>query len=109
MSNNIRRRAVAITGTNYRPLSIETQIKEELEGIVKLVNNKNNIDYMRSNNEKLFDASKIDSFNYDEFYDKFNKQIFNQFLFNLIIINCLKYFSIFVIFHIFAMIKTINK
>ena len=43
VSNTIRRRAVAITGTNYRPLSIETQIKEELEGIVKLVNSKNNI------------------------------------------------------------------
>jgi Fic family protein len=43
VSNNIRRRAVAITGTNYRPLSIETQIKEELEEIVNLVNSKNNI------------------------------------------------------------------
>lgn len=43
VSNNFRRRAVAITGTNYRPLSIETQIKEELEGIVKLVNSKENI------------------------------------------------------------------
>ncbi len=43
VSNNIRKRAVAITGTNYRPLSIETQIREELEGIVKLVNSKENI------------------------------------------------------------------
>lgn len=43
VSNNIRKRAVAITGTNYRPLSIESQIKEELERIVKLVNSKKNI------------------------------------------------------------------
>ena len=43
VSNNIRKRAVAITGTNYRPLSIETQIREELEGVVKLVNSKENI------------------------------------------------------------------
>lgn len=43
VSNNIRKRAVAITGTNYRPLSIETQIREELGGVVKLVNSKENI------------------------------------------------------------------
>ena len=43
VSNNIRKRAVAITGTNYRPLSIETQIKEELERIVKLIDSKQNV------------------------------------------------------------------
>jgi len=43
VSNNIRKRAVAITGTNYRPLSIETQIREELERIVGLVNRKENV------------------------------------------------------------------
>ena len=43
VSNNIRKRAVAITGTNYRPLSIETQIREELDRIVGLVNSKDNI------------------------------------------------------------------
>jgi Fic family protein len=43
VSNNIRKRAVAITGTNYRPISIESQIKEELERIVNLVNSKENI------------------------------------------------------------------
>lgn len=43
VSNNIRKRAVAITGTNYRPLTIETQIREELERIVGLVNRKENV------------------------------------------------------------------
>ena len=42
VSNNIRKRAVAITGTNYKPLYIESQIKEALKDIVNLVNQKEN-------------------------------------------------------------------
>ena len=42
VSNNVRKRAVAITGTNYKPLNIESQIKEALEDIVNLVNQKEN-------------------------------------------------------------------
>jgi len=43
INNNIRKRAVAITGTNYKPLSLESQITEALEATVQLVNNKENI------------------------------------------------------------------
>ena len=43
ISSNIRKRAVAITGTNYKPLSIESQIIEALEATVNLVNSKENV------------------------------------------------------------------
>ena len=43
INNNIRKRAVAITGTNYKPLSIESQITEALEATIQLVNNKENV------------------------------------------------------------------
>jgi Fic family protein len=43
LNNNIRKWAVAITGTNYKPLSIQSQITEALEATVQLVNSKENI------------------------------------------------------------------
>jgi len=39
---NIRNRAVGISGTNYRPLDNEFQIKEALERICQLINEKSN-------------------------------------------------------------------
>lgn len=43
VERNIRRRRVGITGTNYRPLDNEFQIREALEGTCDLINNKDNI------------------------------------------------------------------
>ena len=43
ISKNIRKRAVAITGTNYKPLAIESQINEALQNTVALVNSKDNV------------------------------------------------------------------
>jgi len=39
----IRHRRVGITGTNYTPLDNESQIREALEDIVRLINGKGNI------------------------------------------------------------------
>ena len=38
VERNIRRRRVGITGTNYRPLDNEIQIREALEAVCRLVN-----------------------------------------------------------------------
>ena len=43
VERNIRRRRVGITGTNYRPLDNEFQIREALEDTCKLINGKDNI------------------------------------------------------------------
>ena len=43
VERNIRRRRVGITGTNYRPLDNEFQIREALEDSCKLINSKDNI------------------------------------------------------------------
>ena len=43
INNNVRKRAVAITGTNYKPLSFESQILEALEATVELVNSKESV------------------------------------------------------------------
>ena len=43
INNNIRKRAVTITGTNYKPLSFESQILEALEATVELVNSKESV------------------------------------------------------------------
>jgi len=43
IDNNLRKRRVGISGTNYRPLDNEFQIREALESACKLVNNKENI------------------------------------------------------------------
>lgn len=43
VDRNIRRRRVGITGTNYRPLDNEFQIREALEDTCALVNGKNNV------------------------------------------------------------------
>ena len=43
VERNIRRRRVGITGTNYRPLDNEFQIREALEDSCKLINGKDNI------------------------------------------------------------------
>lgn len=43
VDTNIRRRRVGITGTNYRPLDNEFQIREALEDTCMLVNGKKNI------------------------------------------------------------------
>lgn len=43
VDNGIRRRRVGITGTNYRPLDNEFQIREALEDTCKLINGKENI------------------------------------------------------------------
>ncbi|NTW31323.1 MAG: Fic family protein [Bacteroidetes bacterium] len=43
VDKNIRKRRVGISGTNYRPLDNEFQIREALESACKLVNKKENI------------------------------------------------------------------
>jgi Fic family protein len=43
VSKNIRQRKVSITGTDYAPLDNEWQIKEALEAMCKMVNNKESI------------------------------------------------------------------
>ena len=43
VDRNIRHRRVGITGTNYRPLDNEFQIREALEGTCTLVNGKDNV------------------------------------------------------------------
>lgn len=43
VDRNIRRRRVGITGTNYRPLENEFQIREALEDSCTLINGKSNI------------------------------------------------------------------
>lgn len=43
VGKNIRRRAVAISGTNYKPLDNEFQIKEAMEAMCALVNEKENV------------------------------------------------------------------
>ncbi|MFK5970622.1 MAG: Fic family protein [Candidatus Marithrix sp.] len=43
IERNIRKRRVGIQGTNYKPLDNEFQIKEALENMCNLVNDKNNI------------------------------------------------------------------
>ena len=43
VARNIRHRRVGITGTNYRPLDNEFQIKEALEDMCKLINQRDNI------------------------------------------------------------------
>lgn len=43
VERNIRRRRVGITGTNYRPLDNEFQIREALEDTCTLVNGKDNV------------------------------------------------------------------
>jgi Fic family protein len=43
VDRNIRTRRVGITGTNYRPLDNEFQIREALEGVCELVNRRENI------------------------------------------------------------------
>lgn len=43
VERNIRRRRVGITGTNYRPLDNEFQIREALEDTCSLVNGKDNV------------------------------------------------------------------
>lgn len=43
VDRNIRRRRVGITGTNYRPLDNEFQIKEALEDTCALINGKTNV------------------------------------------------------------------
>jgi Fic family protein len=43
VDRNIRRRRVGISGTNYRPLENEFQIREALEAMCTLLNEKENI------------------------------------------------------------------
>ena len=43
VDRNIRKRRVGISGTNYRPLDNEFQIKEALSGMCKLINEKENV------------------------------------------------------------------
>ena len=43
VGNGIRKRRVGITGTNYRPLDNEFQIREALEDICQLINGKENV------------------------------------------------------------------
>jgi Fic family protein len=43
VERNIRTRRVGITGTNYRPLDNEFQIREALEGVCELVNRRDDI------------------------------------------------------------------
>jgi len=43
VDRNIRKRRVGISGTNYRPLDNEFQIKEALSGMCNLINKKENI------------------------------------------------------------------
>lgn len=43
VDKNIRKRRVGISGTNYRPLDNEFQIREALKSACKLVNSKNNV------------------------------------------------------------------
>lgn len=43
VDRNIRRRRIGITGTNYRPLDNESQIREALEDSCALINTKSNI------------------------------------------------------------------
>ncbi len=43
VDKNLRRRRVGISGTNYRPLDNEFQIREALESVCELVNKKENI------------------------------------------------------------------
>ncbi|AFL83525.1 hypothetical protein Belba_0878 [Belliella baltica DSM 15883] len=43
VERNIRQRRVGISGTNYKPLDNEHQIREALEEMCKLINNKENI------------------------------------------------------------------
>lgn len=43
VDKNLRKRSVGISGTNYRPLDNEFQIREALESTCQLVNKKNNI------------------------------------------------------------------
>ncbi|MDR0907060.1 MAG: Fic family protein [Rikenellaceae bacterium] len=43
VDRNIRTRRVGITGTNYRPLDNEFQIREALEGVCQLVNSREDI------------------------------------------------------------------
>jgi fido (protein-threonine AMPylation protein) len=43
VDRNIRTRRVGITGTNYRPLDNEFQIREALDGVCALVNHRENI------------------------------------------------------------------
>jgi len=43
VDRNIRKRRVGISGTNYRPLDNEFQIRESLQQMCSLVNNKNNV------------------------------------------------------------------
>ncbi|MDI9604728.1 MAG: Fic family protein [Bacteroidota bacterium] len=43
LNRGIRKRRVGITGTNYRPLDNEFQIREALENTCKLINNKSNV------------------------------------------------------------------
>lgn len=43
VDRNIRKRRVGISGTNYRPLDNEFQIREALEQMCDLVNSKNNV------------------------------------------------------------------
>ena len=43
VDRNIRHRRVGITGTNYRPLDNEFQIREALEDTCTLVNGKDNV------------------------------------------------------------------
>lgn len=43
VGNGVRRRRVGITGTNYRPLDNECQIREALEDTCRLINGKDNV------------------------------------------------------------------
>ncbi len=43
VNSGIRKRRVGVTGTNYRPLDNEFQIREALECTCKLINNKTNV------------------------------------------------------------------
>jgi hypothetical protein len=43
LDRNIRHRGVSITGTNYRPLDNEHQIREALNDMCNLINSKENI------------------------------------------------------------------
>ena len=43
VDRNIRRRRVGITGTNYTPLDNEFQIREALENVCDLINNRDNV------------------------------------------------------------------
>jgi Fic family protein len=43
ITRNIRNRRVGISGTNYKPLDNEFQIKEALESMCDLINSRNNV------------------------------------------------------------------